>query len=100
VQDGLQLRAVPSRAVLALAGILVIIPGVLSGVVGALLVVPPIRAAVGSRLTARLSQVVPSGSWISARGGFRGHPDAVDVDIVNEDITKVRRGLGGASELR
>lgn len=100
VRDGVRQRAVPERAVVGLAGILLIIPGVLSGVVGALLVVPPIRAAVGSKLTARLAQFVPAGSWSFASNGSRSHPDVVDVDLVNEDITKARRGSGGAPELR
>lgn len=100
VRDGVRKRAVPERAVVGLAGFLLIIPGVLSGVLGALLVVPPIRAAVGSKLTARLAQFVPAGSWPFASSGSRSHPDVVDVDLVNEDITKAHRGSGGAPELR
>jgi UPF0716 protein FxsA len=89
VRDGLAQRTVPQRALLAVAGALLVIPGLVSGVLGALLVVPPVRAALWSRLSARIAQFVPS--------RFGG---VVDVSVVNEDITKVDRRLGGASELR
>lgn len=100
---GLRSRPVSDRAMLGLAGILLITPGLLSGVVGALLVVPPIRAAVGSRISSRVAQfVVPVASpFDTAFGGFGRHNDVVDVDLVNEeDITKTARGRQGPSELR
>jgi UPF0716 protein FxsA len=80
------------RLVLTLAGLLLIVPGLASGAVGALLVVPPIRAAVGPRISARLAQFVPIrrfGAW-----------SVVDVDLVNEDMTRPERGTGGTPELR
>jgi UPF0716 protein FxsA len=92
-------RSIADRAVLSVAGILLIVPGLLSGVVGALLVVPPIRAVVGPRLLAPLAQFVPFGLRRPAGGGRRFWPDVVDVDLVNEDIAKSARGLDGASEL-
>ena len=87
------------RAMLCLAGILLIVPGLLSSVIGALLVVPPIRAVVGPRLLAPVAQFVPFSLRRPARGGRRTGPDVVDVDLVNEDITKSARGLEGAPEL-
>lgn len=80
------------RLVLALAGVLLIIPGLASGALGALLVVPPIRAVVGPRISGRLAQFVPI-----RRFGAR---NVVDVDLVNEDMTRPARGSGGAPELR
>lgn len=86
VRDGLRRRAVPERAYVALAGALLIIPGFVSGIAAALLVVPPIRAVLGSWLTARIALFVPFGSWWPASGARPGS-GAVDVDIVNEDTT-------------
>lgn len=82
----------PDRLVLGLAGALLLIPGLASGAIGALLVVPPIRAVVGPRISGRLAQFVPV-----RRFGARS---VVDVDLVNEDMTRPARGSGGAPELR
>ncbi len=79
------------RLVLGLAGVLLIVPGLASGALGALLVVPPIRAVVGPRISGRLAQFVPI-----RRFGAR---NVVDVDLVNEDMTRSARGSGGTPEL-
>jgi UPF0716 family protein affecting phage T7 exclusion len=79
------------RLTLALAGLLLLVPGLASGAVGALLVVPPIRAAVGPRISGRLAQFVPI-----RRFGAR---NVVDVDLVNEDMTRPARGSRGTPEL-
>lgn len=99
LREGLRRRAVPGRAYRALAGALLIIPGFLSGIAAALLVVPPIRAVLGSWLTARIALFVPSGSWWPASGARPGS-GAVDVDIVNEDTTTAPGGRKPAPELR
>ena len=99
LREGLRRRAVPGRAYGALAGALLIIPGFLSGIAAALLVVPPIRAVLGSWLTARIALFVPSGSWWPASGARPGS-GAVDVDIVNEDTTTAPRGRKPAPRLR
>ncbi len=99
VGDGLRRRAVSRRAYAALAGVLLIIPGFSSGVAAALLVVPPIRAVLGSWLTARIAPFVPFGSWWPASGARPGS-GAVDVDIVNEDTTTAPGGRKPAPGLR
>jgi UPF0716 protein FxsA len=93
--EGLSRRSVPGRAYVALAGVLLIIPGLLSGIAAVLLVVPPIRAVLGAWLTSRIAQFVPSGSRWSASSGSR-FTGVVDVDIVNEDTTTAHRGLNQA----
>lgn len=80
------------RLVLGLAGVLLIVPGLASGAIGALLVVPPIRAVVGPKISGRLAQFVPI-----RRFGAR---NVVDVDLVNEDMTRPARGSRGTPELR
>lgn len=77
VREAIRNRSVPDRAVLRLAGFALIVPGLLSDVVGVLLVVPPVRAVVGQYINARLAPFVPSLP--------RPTRDAVDVDIVNVD---------------
>ena len=77
VREAIRNRSVPNRAVLRLAGFALIVPGLVSDVVGVLLVVPPVRAVVGRYINARLAPFVPSlprRAW-----------DAVDVDLVKED---------------
>lgn len=90
------------HAVLTFAGVLLLLPGLLSAGVGALLALPPIRAAAGSRLSSRITRfVVPVASpWGAAFGGPRRYGDVVDVDLVNEDITRTARGPERPSELR
>ena len=81
------------RALLILAGLLLIVPGLLTGLLGALLLVPPVRATARGFARARFAHLVPSGigmpfpAYGSASTHRRGssRTDVVDVDVVSED---------------
>ncbi|MDH3679264.1 MAG: FxsA family protein [Acidimicrobiia bacterium] len=83
-------RAV-GRALLTIGGLLLIVPGLLTGAVGALLVLPPIRMWLRGPTRRRLARYVPEGlaspfpaGTAFRRGSFR--VDVVDVDVVSEDV--------------
>lgn len=74
---------VADRAMVALAAVLLILPGFLTAAVGALLFVPPIRAFVRPKVLHRIQP------WIHTNLQFgrvrRYGRDVVDVDIVDVD---------------
>ncbi len=67
------------RAIVALGGLLLVVPGLITGFAGLLLLLPPIRAAIGRSARVRIAQFVPVGWHGSSR------VDVVDVDVVSED---------------
>ncbi|MGF1598594.1 MAG: FxsA family protein [Acidimicrobiales bacterium] len=84
------------RLLRALAGLLLIVPGLLTGLTGAVLLLPPVRALVGAQARRRLARFIPSdlglpfvpNGW--SRTGSRSRfwaADVVDVDVVREEPT-------------
>ncbi len=70
-----------------LGGALLVFPGLLTGLVGLLLLLPPVRAVVRPLAGARLSRLVPmefSTSFVGVNRAFRRR-DVVDVDAVQKD---------------
>ncbi|MEX1216970.1 MAG: FxsA family protein [Acidimicrobiales bacterium] len=67
-------------ATLALAGLLCIVPGFLSGTIGLLLLIGPIRRRVGRRLVRRWTRLT------SFSGFTRPRPDVIEVEWIG-DIT-------------
>jgi UPF0716 protein FxsA len=73
-------------ALVALAGVLFIIPGFASDVVALALLVPPVRWLVRRRIASRFVMIQPEG--MSNQPGFidvEGHEVTTDVDDVNDD---------------
>lgn len=66
------------RLLLAIAGLALIVPGLITGLCGLLLLIPPIRAVVGRLADDRIARLVPV-----TRFGPR--VDIVDVDVVSDD---------------
>ncbi len=81
------------RALLILAGLLLIVPGLLTGLLGALLLIPPVRATARGFARSRFAHLVPTGIGMPfpAYGAASTHrrgssrTDVVDVDVVSED---------------
>lgn len=68
------------------AGAMLLTPGLLTDLAGFLLLVPPIRAAVGRRLSRALrARVVIAGPAAASGAGPARRPDIVDVDYRVED---------------
>lgn len=83
------------RAMLAIAGVLLIVPGLITGAVGATLLLPPVRASVRRFSRNRFAHLVPSGFGVpftvggEAASRHRGtRVDVVDVDVVSEDVPR------------
>jgi UPF0716 protein FxsA len=95
--DHQALRAT-DRALATLGGLLLIVPGFLTGLAGAVLLLPPFRALVREFARRRFAQIVPAGFGASfpANGfasrwrGFSGS-DVIDVDVVSEDTPRTAR---------
>ena len=68
------------KALLSLAGLLLIVPGVVTGLLGLLLLLPPIRALVRVHARTRVAHLVPSGF-----GSPFVRTEVVDVDLFTED---------------
>lgn len=83
--------ATTDRALLIGAGVLLMLPGLLTGIIGAVLLLPPIRTLAGGFARRRLVRFVPSGLGmpfiygrnVQRRGSSRA--DVVDVDVVSDD---------------
>ena len=82
----------PGGAVLAIAGVLCIVPGFISGTIGLLLLIGPLRRPVGRRLLRRWTRVV------SVVGFARGRRDVVEVEWVG-DVTPAHSPPNAAIEL-
>ena len=88
----------PDRALAALGGLLLVLPGFVTGLVGALLLVPPVRAMLRDPVSRRFAQLVPRAfgtpfpvnGFPSHRRGSSGR-DVIDVDVVSEDMTQPAR---------
>lgn len=87
-------RSNADHGLLVLAGILLVLPGLVTGAVGAALVLPPVRALVRARVRHRIDAVVSRG--LSTNGftvsfadgaGFFGRRDVVDVDLNPDSST-------------
>ena len=75
------------RSLRVLAGVLLVIPGILTSAVGALLTVPPVRAVGAGYVRRRLpSPVSWLGASVPANGRSPHRRDVVDVDVVAEDM--------------
>lgn len=92
--DG-QPEQLSDRAMLAIAGVLLIVPGLITGAVGATLLLPPVRASVRRFSRNRFAHLVPSGFGVpftvggEAASRHRGtRVDVVDVDVVSEDVPR------------
>ncbi|OBI78132.1 FxsA family protein [Mycobacterium sp. E740] len=85
--------AAADSALVALGTVLVVIPGLASSVLGALLLLPPTRAVARPMLTTVLGRRIPlvtAGAWRSA--GVRGdYIDGEVVDVVDVDPPAVER---------
>ncbi len=91
--DSLDSEAATDRALLIGAGILLMLPGLLTGIVGVALLLPPIRTLAAGFARRRLVRFVPSGLGMpfhfygrntQRRGSSRA--DVVDVDVVSDDM--------------
>lgn len=77
------------HGLLVVAGVLLVIPGLLSGAVGVALLLPPVRFLLRSRLRQRLDGLIsqrlvgPDGRPVSFGNGgsFFGRRDVIDVDL-------------------
>lgn len=89
-------RTVAGHALLVVAGLLLIVPGLLTGLVGTLLVLPPVRSAVRAGARHRIDSLVsrglgaPEGLRVSFAGGGRpfARRDIVDIDLHPDDKTR------------
>ncbi len=80
--------AVTDSALVALGTVLVFIPGLASSVLGALLLLPPTRAAARPVLTAMAARRVPLITVAGAASGYRsGRGDYIDGEVI--DVTEV-----------
>ena len=88
--------AVTDSLLLALGTVLVVVPGLASSAVGALLLLPPTRAAARPVLTALVARRVPlvtATAWsMGSAAGQTGHGDYIDGEVieVTDDIDHVR----------
>ena len=86
-------------AILLVAGILLVIPGFLSDAAALLLLLPPVRRALLSRLARGVA--ARSGAFRRPRGGFARQPDIIEGDFREigsgdgEDTTQGGRQDGG-----
>jgi UPF0716 protein FxsA len=90
--DGIAVGKPPARAVLdgalvLIGGVLFILPGFISDVFGALLLLPPSRAGV-RRLLVRNFQ----GRFVRQMAGFSGSGHSYDVDSTATDVEQPRLG--------
>lgn len=90
--------AVTDSVLVALGTVLVVIPGVASSVLGALLLLPPTRAAARPVITAMAARRAPLivgvgtvGSATAGRHGYRGRGEYVDGEVI--DVRDDRDGV-------
>ncbi|MCZ0728208.1 FxsA family protein [Mycolicibacterium iranicum] len=90
--------AVTDSVLVALGTVLVVIPGVASSVLGALLLLPPTRAAARPVITAMAGRRAPLivgvgtvGSAAAGRAGYRGRGEYVDGEVI--DVRDDRDGV-------
>lgn len=93
--------AATDSVLVALGTVLVVIPGLASSVVGALLLLPPTRAAARPLVTALAAKRAPLIVGISTVGGAaaaaRGRGDYIDgevIDVVDGDVADFGDGSG------
>ncbi len=80
-------REFGDRGLQVLGGVLLVFPGLVTGLFGGLLLLPPVRSALRPIIGARLARVVPadlSAQMADANRIFRRR-DVVDVDSVRKD---------------
>ena len=76
-----------------IAGLLLIVPGFVTGVLGALLLVPPVRHVVVNRARRRLEPLAASRiQFYDLSGRPARRHDVVDVDVINEDTPSSASG--------
>ncbi len=87
--------AATDRALAVLGGLLLVVPGLLTGLAGALFLVPPVRALLGGSARRRFAQLVPRAlgtpfpvDGFPTRRRHSSRSDVIDVDIVSEDMTR------------
>lgn len=90
LQSGLTLAdaqgAVTDSVLVALGTVLVVIPGLASSVLGALLLLPPTRAAVRPMITAmaaRRAPLIVGVTTVSSAAGRARRPDYIDGEVVD-----------------
>ena len=90
--------AVTDSALVALGTVLVVIPGLASSILGALLLLPPTRAAARPLVTALAARRAPLivgvgtvGSAAAGRAGYRGRGEYVDGEVI--DVRDDRDGV-------
>ncbi len=76
--------AIADRAMVALAGLLLLLPGLVTGLLGLVLLVPVVRGALRPMLAHRVQGWVPTTVRFGSFGP-RMRGDVVDVDIVDVD---------------
>lgn len=85
---------IADKMLLALAGVLLIVPGFATGFAGTSLLLPPIRRIVSAPVARRLAQVGPMSfggfPFVDATRGatWSAWPDVVDVDVVSPEPTR------------
>ena len=93
LQSGLTARTVQGAAadsvLVALGTVLVVIPGLASSVVGALLLLPPTRAAARPLVTAMAAKRVPLVTAAAASAPGWGYPAAGSGDYIDGEVIDV-----------
>lgn len=86
-------RELSRRGVLAVAGLLVAVPGLLTTAVGVVLLLPPVQALAGEKLRPLVARSLPLGFNVpfSAHSRSPRRRDVVDVDVVTDDTRKSAR---------
>lgn len=80
-------RTVADRALLVAAGILLILPGLLTGLMGTLLLLPPVRAAVRAQFRRWIDSLVDQG--LGGPGGLIGSFTAGERSFGRRDIVDI-----------
>ncbi len=88
--------AVTDSVLVALGTVLVVIPGLASSVLGALLLLPPTRAAARPVVTAMAARRAPLIVGVSTAAGYatrRTQPDYIDGEVIDvvDDVDRVER---------
>ena len=96
--------AVADSALVALGTVLVVIPGVASSVLGALLLLPPTRAAARPLVTAMAARRMPLVTVGAAAPRLaatrRGSGDYIDGEVIDVTTTARRRAAGRGAQAR
>ena len=94
LQSGLTAATVQGAAadsvLVALGTVLVVVPGLASSAVGALLLLPPTRAAARPLVTAMAARRMPLITVATPAAGYpTGHGDYIDGEVVDSDVVVV-----------